>query len=80
LFKREVAEKVKMRNLSKGEDTNFLKDCIKAGFKIYSTDPYNFVYMRKKVEGFHTWDATDDELLKNAESMGGLPPQEYAFV
>lgn len=80
LFKREVAEKVKMQNLSRGEDTNFLKDCIKAGFKIYSTDPYNFVYMRKKIEGFHTWDATDDELLKNAESMGGLPPQEYAFV
>jgi spore maturation protein CgeB len=80
LFKRAVAEKVKMRNLSRGEDTNFLKDCIKAGFKIYSTDPYNFVYMRKKVEGFHTWDATDDELLKNAESMGDLSPQEYAFV
>ena len=36
--------------------------------------------MHQKVEGFHTWDATDDELLKNAESMGGLPPQEYAFV
>lgn len=80
LFKKAVAEKVKMQNLSRGEDTNFLKDCIKAGFKIYSTDPYNFVYMRKKVEGFHTWDATDDELLKNAESMGNLPPQDYAFV
>jgi len=80
LFKREVAEKVRMRNLSRGEDTNFLKDCIKAGIKIYSTDPYNFVYMRKKVEGFHTWDATDDELLKNAEAMGNLLPQEYAFV
>jgi hypothetical protein len=36
--------------------------------------------MRKKVEGFHTWDATDDELLKNAEPMGDLSPQEYAFV
>jgi len=80
LFKRKVAEKVKMQNLSKGEDTNFLKDCIKAGFKIYSTDPYNFVYVRKKVEGFHTWDATDDELLKNAQAMGNLPPEEYAFV
>tara|TARA_B100000925_G_scaffold84786_1_gene60635 strand:- start:4514 stop:8599 length:4086 start_codon:yes stop_codon:yes gene_type:complete len=80
LFKSAVAEKVKMQKLSRGEDTNFLKDCIKAGFKIYSTDPYNFVYMRKKVEGFHTWDATDDELLKNAKQMGDLSPQEYAFV
>ena len=39
-----------MRDLSKSEDTNFLKDSLKAGYKIYATDPYNFVYMRKKLK------------------------------
>ena len=64
-FKREVSENVKMRDLSKSEKTRTsLKDSLKAGFKIYATDPYNFVYMRKKVEGFHTWDATDEQLLR----------------
>ena len=80
LFKKKVAEKVKMRDLSKSEDTNFLRDAIKSGFKIYATDPYNFVYMRKKVEGFHTWDATDEELLKKAIPMGSDDPEKYAFL
>ena len=79
-FKREVSEKVKMRDLSKSEDTNFLKDSLKAGYKIYATDPYNFVYMRKKVEGFHTWDATDEQLLSNAITLGSEDPENYAFV
>ena len=79
-FRREVSENVKMRDLSKSEDTNFLKDSMKAGYKIYATDPYNFVYMRKKVEGFHTWDATDEQLLSNAITLGSKNPEEYAFV
>ena len=79
-FKREVSEKVKMRDLSKSEDTNFLKDCLNAGYKIYATDPYNFVYMRKKVEGFHTWDATDEQLLSNSIALGSENPESYAFV
>ena len=79
-FKREVSENVKMRDLSKGEDTNFLKDCLNAGYKIYATDPYNFVYMRKKVEGFHTWDATDEQLLSNTIALGSENPESYAFV
>jgi spore maturation protein CgeB len=79
-FKRKVADNIKMRDLSRSEDTNFLKDSIEAGYKIYATDPYNFVYNRKKVEGFHTWDATDEQLLKNAVELGSKPPEEYAFI
>ena len=67
-----------MRDLSKSEDTNFLKDSLKAGYKIYATDPYTFVYMRKKVEGFHTWDATDEQLLSNAVTLGPENPENYA--
>lgn len=79
-FKRKVADNVKMRDLSRSEDTNFLRDSLEAGYKIYATDPYNFVYNRKKVEGFHTWDATDEQLLKNAVELGSKPPEEYAFI
>ena len=80
LFKRAVSEKVQMRNLSTGEDTQFIRDSIDAGFRIYSTDPYNFVYMRKKVEGFHSWDATDEQLMKKAILLGSDSPEKYAFV
>lgn len=79
-FKKSVKEKVRMRDLARGEDTQFLKDCKKAGIKIYSTDPFNFVYMRKMVEGFHTWDATDDQLLAGAKFIGQNNPKEYAFI
>lgn len=79
-FKKSVKEKVRMQDLSRGEDTQFLKDCKKAGVKIYSTDPFNFVYMRKMIEGFHTWDATDDVLLTGAKFVGENNPKEYAFI
>lgn len=80
LFTREVADKVRMKDLSRGEDTQFLKDCINSGFKIYSTDPYNFVYVRRKIEGFHTWDATDDMLLKKATKVEADDPKKYTFI
>lgn len=79
-FKKSVKDRIRMQDLSRGEDTQFLKDCKKAGIKIYSTDPFNFVYMRKMIEGFHTWDATDDQLLTGAKFVGENSPKEYSFI
>ena len=65
MIMREVFYFVRFRDISKGEDSRFLKDAIESGLRIYSSDPWNFIYMRRKQKGFHTWDTTDDKLLAN---------------
>lgn len=46
LFKKEILDKIRFRNLSYREDYYFQLDCINAGIKIYPSDMYNFIYMR----------------------------------
>jgi cellulose synthase/poly-beta-1,6-N-acetylglucosamine synthase-like glycosyltransferase len=65
LFKKEVFEKVKFRNLNIGEDNCFLSDCIIAGLKIFSSDKYNYVYMRNKNLHEHTWQISEQQMLSN---------------
>lgn len=64
LIKREVFDKVKFRDIPRGIDTEFCKDCRKAGIKIYSTNRFHHVYIRHKNRKKHTWQITDKELLK----------------
>ena len=66
IAKREVFDKIRFQNLSSGEDTAFLRDCINAGFRIYATDKFNFIYWRSSNTKNHTWQPDDDVLLKNA--------------
>ena len=66
IAKREVFNKVRFQNLSSGEDTAFLKDCIEAGFRIYASDKFNFIYWRSSNTKDHTWQPDDDVLLNNA--------------
>lgn len=65
LFKKVVFEKVKFRNLNIGEDNYFLSDCISAGLKIFSSDKYNYIYMRNKNLHEHTWQISEQQLLSN---------------
>ncbi len=64
LIKKRVFKKVKFANIPKGIDTQFCKDCIKNGFKIYSTNKYHYVYIRHKTSKEHTWKINDEDLLK----------------
>ena len=66
IAKREVFNKVRFQHLSSGEDTAFLKDCIDAGFRIYASDKFNFIYWRSSNTKDHTWQPDDDVLLNNA--------------
>jgi glycosyltransferase involved in cell wall biosynthesis len=65
LFKKEVFQKIKFRNLDVAEDNYFLSDSINAGFKIFSSDKYNYVAMRHKNLFDHTWRVSHAELLDN---------------
>ncbi len=70
LIKRCVFDKVKFKNISLGEDVQFCKDCIKKGFKIFSSDRYNHVYIRHGISHNHTWGVKDDYYLKLCKIIG----------
>ncbi len=77
IAKRKVFDSIRFQERSRGEDTNFLKDCLKSGLKIFATDPYNFIYWRSADKTKHTWQPDDDELLKNAKKISsGLSTSE----
>ncbi|WP_123041408.1 glycosyltransferase [Cohnella candidum] len=63
LFAKKVFDRVRFPDVSLGEDVLFLRSCRKAGFKIYSTSPYNYVGIRRKNKAIHTWQAHDNYLL-----------------
>ena len=80
IAKREVFNKVRFQNLSSGEDTAFLKDCIEAGFRIYASDKFNFIYWRSGNTKDHTWQPDDDVLLNNAIYFAdNLPTENIIF-
>ncbi|WNS46306.1 glycosyltransferase family A protein [Paenibacillus sp. MMS20-IR301] len=68
LFKRKVAREAAFPDRSLGEDVAFLRKCKAKGYRIYATTPYNYVYMRRKDKGSHTWKVKDRFYLK-----GSLP-------
>ncbi|MFB9326125.1 glycosyltransferase [Paenibacillus aurantiacus] len=70
LFKRRVLEKVRFPDKSVGEDTTFLYQCRKRGFRAYATSPFNYVYMRRGDKKTHTWRASDQFYLEGSVVLG----------
>ncbi|PLR78815.1 glycosyltransferase family 2 protein [Bacillus sp. V3-13] len=66
LFKKEITKKVLFPKLNLGEDTFFIRECIKNKFKVYSADKKNFVCLRTSKTGHHTWDTNNGILLKKS--------------
>lgn len=67
IIKKDVFNKVRFKELNKGEDTNFLKDAKSKGFIIFSSDIYNFIYIRRKKASSHTWQIELDDYLRNCQ-------------
>ena len=64
IIRREVFEKVRFRpDKGPGEDTQFLKDSLSQGLKVYSADRFNFVRVRRAESSLHTWRQSDQEQL-----------------
>jgi glycosyltransferase involved in cell wall biosynthesis len=70
VINKRVFEQVKFQNITLGEDTQFLKDCLQAGFKIYATDRFDFVYLRNSKQGSHTWEIDEDRYLRSCLVIG----------
>jgi len=64
IIKREVFNLVKFRDITRGEDKNFCKDCISNGIKLYSINRFHHVYVRHISTQEHTWTIENKELLK----------------
>lgn len=65
MAKRRVFEHVSFPDARSGEDTGFLKKVLKAGFRIYSADRFNFCQAR--TANGHTWNLRDAEALASSE-------------
>jgi len=64
IIKREVFDRVPWpTDRIWGSDTEFLRQSVKNGFKIYSADRFNYVYVRRSSQENHTWKVKDEEQL-----------------
>ncbi len=64
IFKKDIFEKVKFANMNIAEDVKFCTNCVKNGYKIYSTSRFNHVYIRYPSKKNHTWKISDSDFLK----------------
>lgn len=72
--KAEIFRQIRFNNLSRGEDSDFLKRALSAGASIYSADRFNFCQMRSGSGTGHAWNVDDVELLATGEVRSfGLP-------
>jgi glycosyltransferase involved in cell wall biosynthesis len=69
VVKMDIFEKIRFPETSVGEDTQFMKDYLKLGHKMYSTDVFNYIVMRKANLDQHTWKINELDLLKSSEKI-----------
>ncbi len=67
IINKHVFDKVIFADIPKGVDTQFSKDCISNGFKIYSTNRFHHVYIRSESSQNHTWKISNKDLLKQCK-------------
>ncbi|WDV44138.1 glycosyltransferase [Clostridiaceae bacterium M8S5] len=59
LFKKDLFDTISFSNRNLGEDIQLCKDCIKAGFRIYSHNKLHHVYIRHGSSHNHTFGMSD---------------------
>ncbi len=64
---RKVNQKLRFPELNRGEDTQFLRECVQLGYKLYSADRFNYVVRRSKRVEDHTWQISDAEFLRHCQ-------------
>lgn len=69
-IKKYVFNKVCFQEKNLGEDIAFCNDCIKNEFRIYSGDKYNYVYIRHGMHHNHTFNLSDELLMKLCTKVG----------
>ena len=71
IIKREVFDKVSWpTDRVSGEDTEFLLQSVRNGFKVYSADRFNYACIRRSSPELHTWKIKDEEQLAKCRIIG----------
>lgn len=69
MFRKRVFHKVRFpTKVRQGSDVGFIKGCLKYGYKLFTTSPYNFVAFRRTNRHSHTWKVSDKKLLSSYKS------------
>lgn len=61
---RRVFEQIRFPDQNRGEDTQFVRDCVSRGIKLYSADRFNYVVRRSKRVEDHTWQIPEADFLR----------------
>lgn len=78
MLHRDLATRLPFADLTRGEDTDFLRRVLLEGGRIYASDRYNFVQVRRDTG--HTWQVSTAELLANARVVAFGAGTEHVFV
>ncbi|GAB2604090.1 glycosyltransferase [Nitrincola alkalisediminis] len=68
VIRRSVFNEVKFESRNTGEDSSFIKNIQAAGYKIYASDPFNFIQFRADPSK-HTWGVSDEEILQGKQTQ-----------
>lgn len=74
----DVIRDIPFRDRTRGEDTTFLREVMQNGGRIYASDRFNFVQVRRSTG--HTWDVSNSELLANSRLVAYGTDARHAFV
>ncbi|MGM7700943.1 glycosyltransferase [Pseudalkalibacillus sp. Hm43] len=63
-FKKDLIDLVPFRDQIKELDRLFCQDCVKQGYRVYSTNKEHFVYIRNDTGSTHTWKVPNDLIFQ----------------
>ena len=67
--RREIFQQVPFPDRTNGEDSHLLRKIVRAGCRIYSADRFNYVCLRHKNLGKHTWKIEETKFLESCQYL-----------
>ena len=81
IAERRLLEEIRFPDVNRGEDTQFLREAVARGFRLYSADRFNYVVRRAASTDEHTWKITQEEFLRHCQIMAYLEDfRDYVSV
>ncbi|MBS4194931.1 glycosyltransferase [Lederbergia citri] len=73
IFRKEIYPKIKFPSIKgSGEDSKFVVMCKRNNVKIHTTSRYNYVYIRRANNNFHTYKRSNKTLKQKSQIIGKI--------
>lgn len=69
VFTKNIFNKIGVESRNTGEDTSFINKCRSIGGKVYSSDRFNYIAVRRSDKSNHTWKIEDNLLKSKSEKI-----------